>query len=319
MRKFLLLLVIVVTLNTAYSQQEVTLNNIVPPSPEATAFIKYGNYEVGPYTGKPDISIPIYEIKTNKLSVPITLSYDATGIRVNDRAGWVGLNWSLNAGGQVSQMVVGKQDVMTTGTIPRAADVVNNSTYFTYLESLAEGVGLSVDGEPDKFFYNLPNGAGGSFVLNNNRDIIQIPRTSRKISYDGSVVKIIDESGTTYIFNTYETTEVYTYSAQGPSPVLSTSGSSYSIQKTGYYLSEIISSDRIEHIYFTYENETTSTKDDSYSEYFGDTWTTLKVSNYHSYMWTGVKRVISIPRLKTITFLTEKLNSQELLADRMTK
>src|SRR6266496_4502806 len=81
------------------AQQDITLKNITPPSPEASAFVKYGTYPIVTYTGKPDITIPVYEIKTGKLSVPISLSYDATGIRVNDMASWVGMNWSLDVGG----------------------------------------------------------------------------------------------------------------------------------------------------------------------------------------------------------------------------
>src|SRR5207249_4948069 len=104
-----------------------------------------------------------------------------------------------------------------------------------------------------------------------SRKIMQIPKTSLKISIIGSMqgFNITDETGTTYIFNFLEKTESYAYSAAGPSPVVSTSGSVYKNQTTGYYLTEIVSNDGVQHIYFAYENETTAAKDDSYSETFG--------------------------------------------------
>jgi hypothetical protein len=48
--------------------------NVIPPSPNAAALGKYGEIPVSYYTGVPNISIPIYEIKTRDLSLPISLS-----------------------------------------------------------------------------------------------------------------------------------------------------------------------------------------------------------------------------------------------------
>src|SRR5689334_10433970 len=133
MRRLLLLIYLFLLGNASYSQQDFTLKNIIPPSPEASAFIKYGNYQMGAYTGKPDINIPIYEIQTNKLSLPVTLNYDETGIRVNEMASWVGMNWSLDAGGVISRVVVGEPDIInSTGyeaIPPRADEIVDNQNY----------------------------------------------------------------------------------------------------------------------------------------------------------------------------------------------
>lgn len=71
-------------------------------SPEVAAFTKVGEVPVSFYTGVPQISIPIYEVKCGKLRLPITLDYQATAIQVNQESTWVGLNWLLNAGGVVT-------------------------------------------------------------------------------------------------------------------------------------------------------------------------------------------------------------------------
>jgi len=82
----------------------------IPKSPEATAFAKYGDIQAGEYTGIPDISIPIHEVKSGELSVPIKLSYHASGIQVGQEATWVGLGWNLIAGGSITYTPVGGND-----------------------------------------------------------------------------------------------------------------------------------------------------------------------------------------------------------------
>ncbi len=80
------------------------------PSANAASLGKYGDYPVSHHTGVPDISIPIYTVQEGDLSLPISLNYHASGIKVDDVASWIGLGWSLNAGGMISRSVVGAPD-----------------------------------------------------------------------------------------------------------------------------------------------------------------------------------------------------------------
>ena len=82
----------------------------IPNSPEAEAFTKYGEYPINQYTGTPNIEIPIYTIKGRELDIPITLTYDASGIKVNQIASNVGLGWNLMVGGRISRQVRGFSD-----------------------------------------------------------------------------------------------------------------------------------------------------------------------------------------------------------------
>jgi YD repeat-containing protein len=86
------------------------LRNVVPPSPNASSLGRYGEYPVNLYTGLPNIDIPIYELKGRSISVPVSISYHAGGNKVGDIASWVGLGWSLNAGGIISRSVRGYPD-----------------------------------------------------------------------------------------------------------------------------------------------------------------------------------------------------------------
>lgn len=76
---------------------------IIPPSPEAASLGRYGEFPVELSKGTPSISIPLYEIQSGSLKVPISLSYHASGVRVNDVATSVGLSWTLNAGGAITR------------------------------------------------------------------------------------------------------------------------------------------------------------------------------------------------------------------------
>src|ERR1700761_947324 len=74
----------------------ISLANFTPPSPEAAALGRYGEIPVDLSSGIPSISVPVYEIKSRKLSLPISLSYHASGVKVEDIASSAGLGWVLN-------------------------------------------------------------------------------------------------------------------------------------------------------------------------------------------------------------------------------
>ena len=86
---------------------DVEFPQYLPKSPSAYSFSKYIDYPMSLYTGVPDISVPLYEIQAVGLSIPVTLSYHASGITVSQEATAVGLGWSLNAGGMISRTVKG--------------------------------------------------------------------------------------------------------------------------------------------------------------------------------------------------------------------
>ncbi|MDR2292456.1 MAG: RHS repeat protein [Prevotellaceae bacterium] len=105
MKKYLKqLLMTTVMLNAAlcYSQQ------ISVHSPTAANLGLYGEIPMSYYTGTPNISIPLYEIKGTHVTVPVELSYHPAGIRPEIHPGPVGLGWSLRAGGVISRTVRGR-------------------------------------------------------------------------------------------------------------------------------------------------------------------------------------------------------------------
>lgn len=113
------------------ASQNETFDKITIKSPEVSAFEQYGKIEMSPYTGTPNIQIPIYNVKAGDIELPITLNYMANAIKVDQEATWVGLNWFLNAGGVVSFAV------------PKGANPVSVEDWKILFENMASNLNFS--------------------------------------------------------------------------------------------------------------------------------------------------------------------------------
>lgn len=90
-----------------FAQSPMDLPGMIPPSPNAQTFSKYGEFPVSHYTGVPNIEISIYTISLKDISIPISISYNSSGIRVEEESSRIGLGWILNAGGVINRVVFG--------------------------------------------------------------------------------------------------------------------------------------------------------------------------------------------------------------------
>jgi len=91
------------------------------PSPEAAAFMKSGNVPVSTFTGVANISIPLFTIKDGPIELPIILSYNSSGIRVDEQAGWSGLGFNLSYGGQLTRSIRGSDDFSLSNSFRKYA------------------------------------------------------------------------------------------------------------------------------------------------------------------------------------------------------
>jgi hypothetical protein len=111
MRITFLFLMVTVLMQIQLQAQDVLYKpDVLPHSPEAAAFAKNINIPVSYSSGTPQISIPFYTATSGNVKLPISISYNASGIRVEEVATWVGLGWSLSAGGQITRVVRGLPD-----------------------------------------------------------------------------------------------------------------------------------------------------------------------------------------------------------------
>ncbi len=121
-----------------------------PESPAEASLGQFGGGNISSFAGVPNISIPVYEIKLKGLTFPIELRYDNTGVKVNSEATWVGLGWTLDAGGVITRAKRGlPDDVRWEHPIP-----ITESGFLLDHGQVAEqfsDVGLTDDGFRKKF------------------------------------------------------------------------------------------------------------------------------------------------------------------------
>lgn len=92
--------------------------NLTNLTPEAASLGKYGAFQVSEYSGTTNISIPLYTVKSGDVSFPIALTYDGSGIKVEQDATMVGLGWNLCYGGVISHIICGEDDFRETSDYP---------------------------------------------------------------------------------------------------------------------------------------------------------------------------------------------------------
>lgn len=179
---------------------------IIPPSPDAAALGQYGNVPVSLFTGAPNISVPLSELKGNFLAIPFTMSYNFPGFKPEEIAPWTGLGWALNAGGVITRSVIGNPDVADNYfKSPSPLIVPSNQASFEmylYLESIKNA---EIDVQPDIYYYNFM-GRSGKFYLTPGGSVFKKDNDMLQIIYTDGDFEITDEQGNKYIFSTKETT-----------------------------------------------------------------------------------------------------------------
>lgn len=190
------------------SPQFALRTDLIPPSPNAASLGKYGVVPVSLQTGIPSISVPITEIKGKELSIPVTLNYHNNGFKPTEEASWVGLGWSLDAGGVITRIVRDKVDEF----VDPLYNYDNTNWRYTTPDSVTRKFldmamhDNLVDTEPDVYTYNFAGYSGKFFIKNGT--YYQYPYQQLTISRDASNngFTIIAPDGTMYNFLTQEHT-----------------------------------------------------------------------------------------------------------------
>jgi len=190
-----------------------TLLSPMAVSPNSASLGKFGEIPIGYFTGIPNVSVPIYEINTGGIKLPITLDYHAGGIKVEDIASWVGLGWALNAGGVITRQVRGVPDdsgpfnfLITHDSITKFINGTMQNP-LAYFQNITRGL---MDSERDLFFYSF-GGSSGKFIFDTSGACIPMPVSKVRIEFGAflgktGVFKITDLAGNQYFFTDEETT-----------------------------------------------------------------------------------------------------------------
>ncbi|HEY8401160.1 MAG TPA: DUF5977 domain-containing protein [Cytophagaceae bacterium] len=238
-----------------------------PITPNAASLGKYVEMPVGYYSGIPNINIPLFNLPTKEVNVPISLSYHASGIKVKDIPGWVGAGWSINAGGMITRITRGYPDfhypinetdesMASIRSKMKDAKNLGFDVAFTSGEQLnilttaptvtseiaIETEFLKIDTELDIYSFNFL-GYTGRFTFDNAGNIILLPLCDLKIEFNDPYFKIIDTKGVEYFFEDFEISNDMSHPPQLP-VIMS------------WCLSKIAVPHRMDTIYFKYKSYT---------------------------------------------------------------
>lgn len=144
------------------------------PSPQAVDLGRFGDISTSLYTGRADITVPIYSFNQRGVPLDIALSYDTSGLPDNRLPGWVGPGWTLQAGGVItrSQQNFCDEMVFSNGT-----GLENFNNYFHAFNTFVNSAGMPqqstiTNGEtvywndymPDVYYFNFMGHTGHFFL-----------------------------------------------------------------------------------------------------------------------------------------------------------
>lgn len=208
-----LLLAVFVCISTGTVAQ-LRLPSVAPSSPDTRDIIQLHDYPVNYATGVPEITIPICELKCGSISIPISISYHASGRKVTDVPGAVGNGWVLNAGGVISREIRGKPDDNTfwPSNLKNAYQYNDANDYdqlaaFFYpnasgnLDTEQDIYSFSMGSKSGKFVYGTSQkGKTGYFIMPEQSIVVSPPGSGGR----GYPSVITDEKGNTFVFTANE-------------------------------------------------------------------------------------------------------------------
>ncbi|MBL4605511.1 MAG: hypothetical protein JKY02_07600 [Flavobacteriaceae bacterium] len=181
MKKIMLLVTLFCVAGLSYGQD---LPEVIPPTPTVANLMQFEEVPISHYSGQANISIPIYFKAINAdLGINIGLSYNTQSIKINNRSGWTGTGWSLNAGGVISRTVRGVPDELKRNTgLVKGEGVLHNDDYWNYSnltttkkqEFLWRANGTpndKYDYQPDLFQFSFL-GISGRFILKKENGLV---------------------------------------------------------------------------------------------------------------------------------------------------
>lgn len=249
----------------------------IPAAPSANAMNLgiFGQIPVSHHTGVPDINIPVYTVNAGKISLPVSLNYHAGGVKIEVHPSWVGLGWSLNAGGVITRIQKGIRDDIND---PNPGNVAERGYYFTYNRNNrldwssngylstypgSQGYDFKSDAEPDEFVFSYPGNSGKFFLSEYRTWQVQSDKPCRvdfepqdftnpfgtndgwyNSTWAFKKFTIVDEFGNRYIYGNQASSIEYSEAfAQNLNDVTATS----------WFLTKIISADGVDIIELNYD------------------------------------------------------------------
>lgn len=191
--------------NRPSAPPESLYKQVMVSTPEMASLAKNVSCPVNYSTGVPQISIPLFTIRSGDITLPLSLTYNASGIRVSEMSGMVGQGWSLSGIPSISRQIKGHEDKNYKCVFTNS----QNKSY-NYVERLLDNnLTNSNDELPDEYYYQLANKSGMfMYVMDpyvNNIQYSSLPYNDVKINVDSTYSQrffiLNDDDGTIYKFN----------------------------------------------------------------------------------------------------------------------
>lgn len=203
----------------------------IPPSPQAVAFNRLGEYQVNNNYGAPDINIPLWEIDFHGYKIPLSLHYEANPLKPGYCYDVTGIGWTLSGNSCVSRTIKDRADELpgpfeiASFTLDSFTDKRGNARKYKNEKDRLHELNFQYDtynivlpsGRSIPFFMYVQKGRNGNKpkfdLLSHDQNVIIECKISninkRNASIDSFIVK--DENGITYHFTVADkTTNSYT-------------------------------------------------------------------------------------------------------------
>lgn len=253
-------------------------------------------------TGTAAISVPLYNMNGPTMQFPVDLSYNASGIGVNDVASWSGIGWNVSGGGAIVRVKNGLPDERLLYGLDQ---VIKKAGYLWCKDFYRDETGefdfpeqydstftkMDLDLSPDEFYVNAP-GLQGKFIfaLDAERpeseflqfDAAQYPQSSPvmfmpfqnlKVSYnrntsptgDGTFSQFVitNELGYKYYFSYKQWTTINTVQYADDQLIQAPAPETYC---SAWYLTKIENCHRQREVEYTYSTNTNNSVVMDYNE-----------------------------------------------------
>ena len=222
--------------------------DILPQSPEAAAMVKYTLLPVTLYSGLPQVGVPLFDIKTPNLDVPVSLSYNYNGFKPAETASDVGLGWNVQGAGVITRIVKSRVDHLDSHVIGNDYDNYINMNLMAFKQTILQNMGLALmDGEPDLYVFNAP-GLSGKFIMMQGKAYM-FPYQNIQIQSLGTELGFVitNEKGDRYFFQNGE---------ESHHQQTSQFGEYIPDHMSAFFLSSIVSADLTDTIQYAYNSYT---------------------------------------------------------------
>lgn len=136
-----------------------------------------------------NLEIPLLEVEQDGFKLPIKLTYNTSGILINNRNSWVGTNWNLDAGGVITRTINGDADEGKRGFFAKGGELNNPLWYtMTNIDQIFNKITKIISVEPDEFNFKAP-GISGTFYIGNDQKayVVGQPDVKVEMSIQGNL------------------------------------------------------------------------------------------------------------------------------------